>query len=159
MASWTGYYLNPIAYLGTMFKPTTDPSLSEEAQVARDVAKVKKANDRRDMQRLIRTVMESPIHKGDEFEVAEGNCIDDYEGKNVSIQARIIINSAIKAANGDDKSREFLFKYGGFEPVKEQHVTTEIPTFVNDMGAPEPLPVTEDESEDPVEIYDDGTVE
>ena len=116
-----------------MFKPTTDPSLTEEEQVEADKAKVKRANDKRDMQRLIRTVLASPLTDGPMLEVDGKRPLDSFKKKNSDVQTRIIINAALDAAAGDDKARAFIFKYGGYEPVKEQSLTVELPTFVDDM--------------------------
>lgn len=135
------------------FKPTKDPSLSEEEQIARDVAKVKRTNDRRDMQRLIRTVLASPLSSNGEVLRVDGErSIESFKKKNTDVQTRIVINAALGAASGDAKARDFIFKYGGFEPVKEQSVSVDLPTFVDDMGEPEPVPTGLDE--DDAEIYD-----
>ena len=144
-----------------MFKPTEDRSLTEEEQIARDVAKVKKANDRRDMQRLIRMVLASPVNSDEEMQVVDGKkSIESFKKKNTDMQTRIIINTAVDAAKGDAKAREFIFKYGGLEPVKEQQITVDIPTFVDDISGPEEqAPSDSAPTEDDIVIYDDDTVD
>ena len=52
-----------------MFKPTDDPSLSESERIEKDVEKVKRSNDRRDMQRLIQTALMTPINPGEFSEI------------------------------------------------------------------------------------------
>lgn len=144
-----------------MFKPTEDQSLSEEEQIARDVAKVKKANDRRDMQRLIRMVLASPVNSDEEMQVVDGKrSIESFKKKNTDMQTRIIINTAVDAAKGDAKAREFIFKYGGLEPVKEQQITVDIPTFIDDISGPDEQASSDSApTEDDIVIYDDDTVD
>ena len=144
-----------------MFRPTDDPSLSEEEQIACDVAKVKKTNDRRDLQRLIRMVLSSPLNDDDEILEVDGKrSIEAFKKKNTDMQTRIIINTAVDAAKGDAKAREFIFKYGGLEPVREQQITVDIPSFIDDIsGSDEPSPDTEAPTEDDIVIYDDDALD
>ena len=116
-----------------MFKPTDDPSLSESERIEKDVEKVKRSNDRRDMQRLIQTALMTPINPGEFSEIDGELSLTELASKNTTVRSRIVLNAAFAASNGDDKARTFLFKYGGYEPVKEQNVSVDIPILIDDM--------------------------
>lgn len=116
-----------------MFKPTDDPELSEKERIERDVEKIKRSNDRRDMQRLIQLALITPINPGEVTEFDGDISLNELAGMNSTVRSRIVLNAAFAASNGDDKARTFLFKYGGFEPVKEQSLSVDIPTFIDDL--------------------------
>lgn len=106
--------------------------------------------DRQDMQRLIRLILDTPIHstggkKGQkQVELSEGMTLDDLKGQNTDVKTRMLTVQALSACNGDKAAAEFLMKYGGLEPIKEQTVTLEPPTFVDDLG--------DDDLGEPIEI-------
>lgn len=145
-----------------MFKPSVDPELSEEELISKDVARVKRANEKRDMQKLIQLVLASPMYSGD-VRVVDGEApIDSFKKANTDMQSRIIINAAIDAATGDAKARDFLFKYGGFEPVREQSISMDRPIIIDDMTVqPDTVEEVQDGQvpEEAMTIYDDGTVD
>lgn len=140
-----------------------DPELTEDEQIAKDVAKVKKANEKRDMQRLIQLVLSSPLYEGEVSKVDGTRSIESFKKVNTDVQSRIIINTAIDAVKGDARSREFLFKYGGFEPVREQSLTMETPIIIDDMTEFTDEGGTEGQdesvSDSGIILYDDGTVD
>lgn len=136
-----------------MFRPTTDPSMTEAEQIEADKEKVRRTNDRRDTQRLIRMVLASPLADGPIMEVDGVTPIKKFEKQNVDVQTRILLNTAAQAMGGNDKARTFLFKYAGLEPVAEQSVTVELPTFVDDMGEPEELPAQNTLAD--LDVYDE----
>lgn len=145
-----------------MFKPNTDPELTEDEQISKDVARIKRANEKRDMQRLIQLVLASPMKDGEMKKVDGEASIESFKKANTDMQSRIIINTAIDAATGDAKAREFLFKYGGFEPIKEQSISVDRPIIIDDMTLPADQESEDKEEQDPTEgitVYDDGTVD
>lgn len=99
--------------------------------------------DRQDIQRLIRLVLDAPVYKtkgrkpNPVVELEGDMSIEDIKGKNTTVATRILTVQALQAVNGELKSAEFLMKYGGLEPVKEQTVTLETPTFVDDLDGDE----------------------
>lgn len=130
---------------------------TDDEELMREVERVRKRNDRRDVQRLIRAVLASPVKDGPVTEVDGERSVESFKKQNTDMQTRILLNTAIDAAAGDAKARDFLFKYAGFEPVKEQTVTVDMPTFIDDMGDPEELPDGPADIED-LDLFDDGSV-
>ena len=116
-----------------MFKPSDDPSLSESERIEKGVEKVKRSNERRDMQRLIQLALASPVNPGEYSEIDGEISVTELAAKNTTMRSRIILSAAVLAGNGDDKARNFLFKYGGYEPVKEQSVSVDIPMIIDDL--------------------------
>lgn len=131
--------------------------MGTDDDLKREVERVRRRNDRRDVQRLIRAVLTSPMKDGPTVEVDGERSIESFKRQNTDMQTRILLNTAIDAASGDAKARDFLFKYAGFEPVKEQSVTVDMPTFIDDMGEPEEVPDGPADAED-LDMYDDGSV-
>lgn len=130
---------------------------TEDEELMREVERVRRRNDRRDVQRLIRAVLASPVKDGPVAEVDGERSVESFKKQNTDMQTRILLNTAIDAAAGDAKARDFLFKYAGFEPVKEQTVTVDMPTFIDDMGEPEEMPDGPADIED-LDLFDDGSV-
>lgn len=130
---------------------------TEDEELMREVERVRRRNDRRDVQRLIRAVLASPVKDGPTVEVDGERSVESFKKQNTDMQTRILLNTAIDAAAGDAKARDFLFKYAGFEPVKEQAVTVDMPTFIDDMGEPEEMPDGPADIED-LDLFDDGSV-
>ena len=113
-----------------------------------------KAKEKQDMQKLIRMIFDSPLSNKEELLEVDGErSIEDFKKANVDIKTRILLQITMDAMKGDRQCAEFLFKYGGFEPPKEQHVTMETPTIIDDM-APKQEPV-DPEPYIPKVIYDD----
>lgn len=91
------------------------------------------ASTKAELKSIIRTIMESPVN-GSEVIRADGKIsIEKFKGKNTDVQTRMILQMALNAMRGDKASAEFLMKYGGYEPIKEQKVTIERPTLINDF--------------------------
>lgn len=88
-----------------------------------------------DMKRLIRLALDSPLKDGKVHEIDGRTPLMSFKQKNTDVKTRMIISIAGDAMKGDHKAAEFLMKYGGFEPPKEQNVTVELPTIVDDITA------------------------
>lgn len=101
----------------------------------KDIERIRKARETTDMKRLIRLALDSPLEDGMVFEVDGSKPLKYYKSRNTDVKTRMILQVAIDAAKGDLKSAEFLMKYGGFEPPKEQNVTVELPTIIDDITA------------------------
>ena len=109
----------------------TDAYTPTEILVSRAVGK---KNGRRDVQNIIGAVLCTPLRKGPVESVDGIRPLKDYKDANVDIKTRIILQFAADALAGDQRKAEFLFKYGGLEPVKEQLMQVEAPMFVNDLA-------------------------
>lgn len=88
-----------------------------------------------DMKRLIRLALDSPLKEGRQYELDGRTPLASFKQKNTDVKTRMVISIATDAMKGDHKAAEFLMKYGGFEPPKEQNVTVELPTIVDDITA------------------------
>lgn len=113
---------------------TPKPKTKEDA-FAKEVEKVKKERESKDMKELIRLTLESPVNSKD-ADLAMPNgfySIQSFKDKNTDVATRILIAMSMKAMSGDIKAAEFLMKYGGFEPPKEHTVDVKTPIFVNDL--------------------------
>lgn len=96
-------------------------------------ATIRKRNARRDMQILIGMVLDSPISAGTVTQVDGRRSIEEYAELNTDVKTRIVMKQAIMAMNGNIKAADFLFHYGGMEPVKEANVTADAPIIIEDI--------------------------
>lgn len=113
----------------------TKPKTKEDS-FAKQVEKVKKEREQKDMKELIRLTLESPVNSK-EADLAQPNgfySIQSFKDKNTDVATRILIAMSLKAMSGDIKAAEFLMKYGGFEPPKEHKVDVKTPIFINDLS-------------------------
>lgn len=101
----------------------------------KELESVRKRRETLDMKRLIRLALDSPLTDGKIFEIDGEKPIEFFKKRNTDVKTRMVLQVAVDAAKGDLKSAEFLMKYGGFEPPKEQNVTVELPTIVDDITA------------------------
>lgn len=106
----------------------------DEAKVVAAVDKVRKKRAKRDSKILIRAIMESPLKKGEVYEVDGETPIEVIAKQNTDIQTRMLLKIAGQAANGDIKAADFLMKYGGYTPPVEQNVTLNVPRIVDDIS-------------------------
>lgn len=93
-----------------------------------------RARERKDMKMLIRAVLDSPIADGEVEEVDGNKPLRSFANKNTTVKTRLVIQAALDAANGDDKSRRFLMDYGGFMPPKEQSISVDVPQIIFDVA-------------------------
>lgn len=103
--------------------------------MAEETEKARRAREATDMRRLIRAALDSPIQDGKQYELDGKTAFSSYKKKNTDVKTRMILSIAVDAMKGDRQAAEFLMKYGGFEPPKEQNVTVELPTIVDDITA------------------------
>lgn len=142
-----------------MFKrQNNDPDIESRAE------KLHKERYKQDLKQIIELVLQSPLmDKGEVVQVDGELSLTALSKMNTDVQTRIIMQIAKDAATGDTKSAEFLMKYGGMEPPKQQHITMDVPIIVDDMEC-RATPVVsaifdrgeEDEDEDEKED-DDGS--
>ena len=111
-----------------VFKPKDRP-ISEE-----DVRKVMKSRQNQDLKEIINLVLNSPLKDKGEITQADGMIsLEALSKSNTDVQTRIIMQMAKDAATGEVRSAEFLMKYAGKEPPKQQQITMELPTIIDDM--------------------------
>ena len=115
-----------------MEEKTTDLSKVYQADVAENTGK-RRHSDREDLRRIIQTVMNAPLAKGEVTEIEDGVDLKSYKGKNVRYKTGLILGVANEALKGDLKSAEFIMKYGGYEPPKEQNLTVSTPVLLDDV--------------------------
>jgi hypothetical protein len=100
----------------------------------REVRAVSEARRKQDLKDIIRMVMSSPLKDKGEVVQADGNLsLESLSKCNTDVQTRIVMQIAKDAATGNTKSADFLAKYGGMEPPKQQQITMELPTIIDDM--------------------------
>lgn len=104
------------------------------------------------MQKLIRMFLDAPIavDRDEIKELDEKTTIKELHKAETDVKTRIILQIGLDAMKGDRQCAEFLFKYGGLEPIKEQEVTMNVPTIIDDMA-----PAEKTEEFVPPEIYND----
>ncbi len=96
-----------------------------------------RAKEKADMQKLIRLVLDTPLSNKEPLVEVDGErSLEEYKKAPVDIKTRIVLQMAADAMKGDCKARQDIFKYGGFEPVKEQHLMVDTPTIIDDMSNP-----------------------
>lgn len=93
-----------------------------------------KSNNKVDIERITDAILKSPS-KSSDVKLIDGTVpLDSYKADNLDIATRIMYIMAKKAANGDIKCAEFVFKYGRLEPPKEQVLTVDLPVIIDDMS-------------------------
>jgi hypothetical protein len=125
----------------------TEEPLPDEAEKRLDERR------REDLRDVIKIILASPLKKDGTVSYADGNIsLQQLSKQNTNVMTRIIMSAADSAARGDVKSAELLFKYGGYEPVKEQNITVNTPKLIDDMTCrAEPVVsaiIEDDEEED-----------
>lgn len=96
-----------------------DAASSEDSEVRRENT----------LKELVNIVMNSPIGDGTPVKLDGRMSMKSLKDKNLDVQTGIVVRFAHQALGGDVKSAEFLVKMGGMEPVKEQKITVDLPTF------------------------------
>lgn len=95
---------------------------------------LQKRTDRAEVKELIQMILDSPIRRAPITDVDGVRDIASFKGMNTDVKTRILLQIATDAMKGDRQAAEFIFKFGGLEPVKESKVTVETPTFIDDLG-------------------------
>lgn len=112
-----------------MFKKTTEIPITE-----RELDILSKPRKKQDLKEIIKLVLQSPLKDKGEVIQADGEMsLEALSKSNTDVQTRIVMQMAKDAATGDVKSADFLMKYGGLEPPKQQQITMELPTIIDDM--------------------------
>ena len=88
------------------------------------------ARRRKDLKTIIDIVLHTPVAEGALVDLDGTIPMSQMKDKTVDVQSAIVLRMANQAVKGDIKSAEWIGKYGGLEPVREQKVTMELPTFV-----------------------------
>ncbi len=78
---------------------------------------------------IVEVVMKSPLMDGTPVKLDGRMSMMSLKDKNLDVQTAIAVRMAHQALGGDVKSAEWLVKMGGMEPVKEQKITVDLPTF------------------------------
>ena len=101
--------------------------------------RLKKLNEKtraRDAKAHIRAILEMPVNDGEVYSVDDVKSASELSKLNTDIRTRILLAVANDASRGDIKAAEFLFKYAGYTPVAEAHVTMELPQIIDDLALP-----------------------
>lgn len=99
-----------------------------------EVKKVMKSRHKQDLKEIINLVLSSPLKDKGEITQVDGDMsLESLSKMNTDVQTRIVMQIAKDAATGEVKSAEFLMKYAGKEPPKQQQITMELPTLIDDM--------------------------
>lgn len=96
-------------------------------------ASIIKQNERRDMQELIQLILASPVGEGPLEHISGTKALSMYGKANLDVKTRILMQFAVDAMHGDKKAAEFLFKYGGYEPIKEEQRALDVPVLIEDI--------------------------
>lgn len=89
------------------------------------------------LKEIVAIVMNSPIGDGVPVKLDGRMSMKSLKDKNLDVQTGIAVRMANQALGGDVKSADWLVKMGGMEPVKEQKITVDLPTFYSN---PDELP-------------------
>lgn len=89
------------------------------------------------LKEIVTIVMNSPIGDGVPVRLDGRMSMMSLKDKNLDVQTGIAVRMANQALGGDVKSADWLVKMGGMEPVKEQKITVDLPSFYSN---PDDLP-------------------
>jgi hypothetical protein len=100
-----------------------------------DAASSKDPEVRREntLKEIVTIVMNSPIGEGVPVKLDGRMSMMSLRDKNLDVQTGIAVRMANQALGGDVKSAEWLVKMGGMEPIREQKITVDLPTFYSNM--------------------------
>ena len=88
----------------------------------------------RDLKDIINYVLASPLNDSGPVREANGvTSLVTLSKQNTDVQTRIILAMAREAAKGEVKPAEWLMKYSGREPPKEQNINMNLPNIIDDM--------------------------
>lgn len=92
-----------------------------------------KARRKKDLKEIIDIVMHSPLTEQQLTDLDGTIPMSQLRGLNLDVQTAITVRIANQAVGGDIKSAEWLGKYGGLEPIREQKVTLDLPILYSNM--------------------------
>lgn len=108
-------------------------SAEDEAYEA-ELERLAKQRQKQDLKEIINLILQSPLKEKGEVIQANGDIsLQTLSKENTDVQTRIILQMAKDAATGNVKSAEFLMRYAGKEPPKQQQITMELPTLIDDI--------------------------
>ena len=111
-----------------VFKP------KDKTETDAEVKKIMNSRRNQDLKEVINLVLNSPLkNKGEIVQVDGVISLEELSKSNTDVQTRIIMQMAKDAAIGEVRSAEFLMKYAGKEPPKQQQITMDLPTIIDDM--------------------------
>lgn len=111
-----------------VFKP------KDKTETDAEVKKIMNSRRNQDLKEVINLVLNSPLKNKGEVIQADGVIsLEELSKSNTDVQTRIIMQMAKDAAIGEVRSAEFLMKYAGKEPPKQQQITMDLPTIIDDM--------------------------
>lgn len=109
-------------------------SVSRQVSKEEELSALDKKRRKRDLKELIEVILETPLKKKGDVMFADGEVsLEQLSKENTDVQTRIVMAIARNAAGGDVKSAEFLMRFSGKEPPRQQHLTMELPTIIDDM--------------------------
>ena len=132
----------------TMAKKKLDDGSETIMEEARRLGEERK---NRDLKEIINYVLAFPFKsKGQVIDANGVVSLETLLKSNTDIQTRITMSMAREAIKGDVKAAEFLMKYSGKEPPKEQTINMNLPNIIDDMtcrATPVVAAAIEDEEE------------
>ena len=117
---------------GAPVEVTATPPLTREDRIVMRMAEKQK---RKDLQFVISTILDLPMtDKGEFVSVDEAASFSSLAKANTTVMARIVLNTAHAAVQGDLQATKLLWEYGGMKPVEEKRIEMNLPTFIDDMS-------------------------
>ena len=114
-----------------------------ETREDRIVRRMSEKQRKKDLQFVIGAVLDLPVSdKGEFVSIDEAAIFASLAKANTTVMARIVLNTAHAAVQGDLQATKLLWEYGGMKPVEEKRIEMALPTFIDDMS----------ETSDPAEI-------
>lgn len=112
-------------------------TIEDELRV--EIVETLRKRKKEDIKEIIDCVMATPLKKGEMLKADGITTFSQLMAKdaNMDTATRIILAQTARAMNGDVKSAEFLFRYGGYTPAIDQKITLELPQIVDDISAPD----------------------
>ena len=131
MGPSTGDYMPEMAIVDGVQAQVSMPETREDRIVRRMSEKQRK----KDLQFVIGAVLDLPVSdKGEFVSIDEATSFAGLAKANTTVMARIVLNTAHAAIQGDLQATKLLWEYGGMKPVEEKRIEMNLPTFIDDMS-------------------------
>ena len=106
-----------------------------ETREDRIVRRMSEKQRKKDLQFVIGAVLDLPVSdKGEFVRIDEATSFAGLAKANTTVMARIVLNTAHAAIQGDLQATKLLWEYGGMKPVEEKRIEMNLPTFIDDMS-------------------------
>ena len=116
--------------------PVTVSASVPETREDRIVKRMSDRQRRKDLQYVIKSVMDLPMSdKGEFVSIDDATSFTGLAHANTTVMARIVLNTAHAAVQGDLQATKLLWEYGGMKPVEEKRIEMSLPTFIDDMSS------------------------